>query len=110
MADGDCYKAAFDEATGASEGHQDSGLLLCHGTPLGTGGDAEGLRYGHAWVEDPERDVVIEKSNGNDSIIPRDLYYEVGSIDADEVTRYSYEEALENAVRSGHYGPWEENL
>lgn len=52
--DGDCYSAAFELAQkltsrfGKEEGTE---VKVVHGIPLGTGGEAAGIRYGHAWVE-----------------------------------------------------------
>ena len=52
--DGDCYSAAFNllenltERFGKQEGTE---VRMVHGIPLGTGGEAAGIRYGHAWVE-----------------------------------------------------------
>ena len=52
--DGDCYPAAFELAQklenkfGKEEGTE---VRVVHGIPLGTGGEAAGIRYGHAWVE-----------------------------------------------------------
>ena len=52
--DGDCYEAAFNLAEKLSrqfESDDNVEVRLVHGIPLGTGGEAAGMRYGHAWVE-----------------------------------------------------------
>ena len=50
---GNCYKAAMTtaETIGKRIGVPDSSVRITHGVPLGTGGDAQGIRYNHAWVE-----------------------------------------------------------
>lgn len=52
--DGDCYEAASSMASrlrGEEFGFSDDQIRIVHGVPLGTGGDATGIRYGHAWTE-----------------------------------------------------------
>jgi len=50
---GNCYEAAMTtaETIGKRIGVPDSSIRIAHGVPLGTGGDAQGIRYNHAWVE-----------------------------------------------------------
>lgn len=84
------------------------GATLCHGWPLGTGGNAKGLRYWHAWLETGDG-LVLELSNGHRKAIPRDLYYEAGSIDPRLVTRYTREEAEEISDAFNDFGPWVPN-
>lgn len=99
---GDCYKVAWHLVT--EEGADD--MTLCHGEVTGTGGKARGLRYGHAWVE--VDGCAIDRSNGNDVTLKDVMYYAAGSIDEEEITRYTAEEARIHALRTGNYGPWEE--
>ena len=52
--DGDCYEAASnmaDRLKGPEFGFTDDQIRIVHGVPLGTGGEAMGIRYGHAWAE-----------------------------------------------------------
>ena len=52
--DGDCYVAAvdaIDRLASPEFGFSKSNMRVVHGIPLGTGGEAQGVRYGHAWVE-----------------------------------------------------------
>jgi len=52
--DGDCYSAAFELAqklTNRFSKEEGTEVKVVHGIPLGTGGEAAGIRYGHAWVE-----------------------------------------------------------
>lgn len=98
--DGDCFQVAFDLC--AKEG-----LTLVHGIPLGTGGEALGKRYWHAWCETADG-YVIDASNGKGdkpARLPRELYYLFGKIE--HTWRYDILEAQIIASIEGHYGPWE---
>lgn len=106
---GDCYAAAARFATEVSLGlHPFSAddIRVCHGEAEGTGGDALGLRYGHAWVE-VHGQIVIDRSNGNDIIVRADYYYDIGHVT--NVHRYTLEEVKHYTQRTGHYGPWEDD-
>ena len=101
---GDCFSAAgryimdmrFREPTGK--------CTLVHGIVAGQGA-INGIRFLHAWVEN--ENTVIDKSNGRDLSIPKDFYYVLGHINADETVRYTCEEASNKMMESGHYGPWD---
>jgi hypothetical protein len=83
-------------------------VRIVHGYPLGTGGEAEGLRYPHAWVEFTENGVewVRDYSNGNKFEFPKVLYYAIGNIEEDDASKYEIEEAMKLMKESQHYGPW----
>lgn len=52
--DGDCFVAAtemVDRLVSSEFGIDRSQIKLVHGIPLGTGGEAGGMRFPHAWVE-----------------------------------------------------------
>ena len=52
--DGDCFSAAHDMLSTLRKqpyNFTSDQIRLVHGTPLGTGGEAEGIRFPHAWVE-----------------------------------------------------------
>lgn len=98
---GDCYEVALGVLLDFGSG---SDAVLCHGVPLGTGGEAKGLRFGHAWVE--VGDMVIDRSNGHDVEMPRVLYYAIGNIEPERVRRYNWREAAERALSTEHSGPW----
>lgn len=110
---GDCFRASLDTATELLAKDPACRLFVVHGEPVGTGGEAEGIRYPHAWVEaevgggNSTGFVVIDRSNGKSFVVDRELYYSVGSIVHDDVRRYTAKEALSLAVKHGHYGPWE---
>jgi len=99
---GDCYDTAAAFVVEAS----DPNTVLCHGTALGTGGEALGLRYGHAWVEVEVAGewLVIDRANGFDYLGRRDRYYAAGTIR--EVKRYPKALAMQMLLQRRHYGPW----
>ena len=120
---GNCYEKAFNFL------HETMGdgikYLLCHGT-VGDFETEEGYveEHGHAWIEYMEMYEVptllngrikhkvevwfcIDKSNGHDSILPRDAYYQFGNVK--DVHRYSVAEAIRNAIKTGHFGTWHED-
>lgn len=105
-ADGDCYKKAFHIIT---DFKFPIPAFLCHGAPTGTGGEVDGMKFGHAWVE-LRGDIgalVIDFSNGHKLTAPRRVYYEVGMILPGEVRAYTRQEAIEHVLEHGHYGHWD---
>lgn len=69
--DGDCYSATLDAAISLAASNPTAKIRVVHGVPLGTGGDAEGIRYGHAWVEietSPQEDLAALLENVSDEI------------------------------------------
>ena len=98
---GDCYEVAGRIAIDARDEY-----TVCHGTVVGTGGPHHGRAFGHAWVEFERGGVafVMDQSNGNDVVIPAELYYRLGSIT--DVARYTGREACQRMVDTGHFGPW----
>lgn len=68
----------------------------------------EGLRYGHAFIEDDEN--VYDFSNNREIIIPKQLYYYFGDInprDKKKFRKYTFKEAREKMLSTGHYGCWD---
>ena len=115
---GDCYEAAakymMDEC---NFGADDCDLALVHGEVSGQG-PLEGVRYGHAWVEDG--DTVIDKSNGKDLRMPKAIYYALGQINREtfgadgydpvggqNVHRYTWPEMRKKLLDYEHWGPWD---
>lgn len=100
MNGGDCYVVAAKLAIDNPE------FVLCHGTAHGTGGDALGLDFDHAWCEVEIAGVwfVVDKSNGRDHLGPREPYYEAGTIRG--VQRYEHATVLTMVLAHRHYGPY----
>jgi ADP-ribose pyrophosphatase YjhB (NUDIX family) len=107
---GDCFFSAISKAQELAEAYDN--VRVVHGVPLGTGGEAEGLRYPHAWVEFTQNiggidiEFIADFSNGNEVVIPKELYYKVGNIDPEFNRAYSINEIEEKIEENGHAGPW----
>ncbi len=101
-AKGKCYEQA---AKLLLDGLYDD-LILCHGYLKYPGkGEHYGKKCGHAWCELNE--FVFEfKPNGEEVLIPKQDYYELGQIRPADVKRYTAEEAMANIVSTGHWGEW----
>lgn len=108
--DGDCFEAAIFKARELADTYED--VRVVHGVPLGTGGEAEGLRFPHAWVEftqmigDFPVEFVADFSNGNEVIIPKQMYYQIGNIDPDFNKSFDVDEVERLIDENGHAGPW----
>lgn len=70
-------------------------------------GRLKGYRYVHSWLE--INDEVIDMSNGKHLILSKELYYALGDVKEvpGQYVRYSRREALNKALDTMHYGPWE---
>ena len=104
--DGDCFSEAVQQARKLANAYDK--VKIVHGYPLGTGGEAAGLRFPHAWAEF-ERDGEVwvrDYSNGNKFEFPKILYYAIGNIEEEDVSRYDIKEAETNMIENEHYGPW----
>lgn len=95
-------------------------VRLCHGYPIGAGGEVEGKKMGHAWVEGKQNVPIAGGGGGggtikvdmvfdadSDTTVPCGLFYAIGQINFKEVQRYTKEEARTKALSTGHWGPWE---
>ena len=68
----------------------------------------EGLRYGHAFIEDDEN--VYDFSNNREIIMPKQIYYYFGDInprDKKKYRKYTFKEAREKMLSTGNYGCWD---
>jgi DNA polymerase III epsilon subunit-like protein len=103
---GDCFSTAVEQAAILAKKYDD--VKIVHGYPLGTGGEALGLRFPHAWVEFTENGVewVRDYSNGNRVEFPKILYYSIGNIEEKDANKYSRDEAQKMMIERQHYGPW----
>jgi len=111
---GDCYDAAGKYILYASKLHMGGGevgdaegLILVHAEVNGQG-PLEGTTFGHALVIDTATDTVIDKSNGRDLHMPKDLYYAIAGIPwIDNYFEYTPEQMMKNLVKYRHWGPWD---
>ena len=103
-ADGDCYEAAGNYMMGHSVfPSRNNNLRLVHGEVTGQG-SLEGVKYGHAWVEDGN--TVIDTSNGRNIRMPKAAYYALGQI-GDNVHVYTPQEFRRKVMKHEHWGPWD---
>ncbi len=98
---GDCYRAAANYVIDHALFGKEKGLVLVHGTATGQG-PIEGIKFGHAWVEDGS--VVIDVSNGENITMPRMFYYAIGQIE--HTVKYTPEQTRDRLIKHGHFGPW----
>lgn len=105
-ANGDCYEIAGKFIMDDVIFNDDSRKILVHAIVKGQGPLA-GVEFGHAWIEDGN--TVIDKSNGRNITIPKQVYYAIGNIEdtPDKMRRYDAEEARKKMMEHEHYGPWD---
>ncbi len=97
---GDCYKANGKKII---EMINIPNCFLCHGTVVGQKGTpVEGQCYDHCWIE--IQDVVMDFSNGQEIIIKKEVYYDIGVIK--NVIRYKPKEAIKLSFKHRTWGPW----
>jgi len=105
---GDCYVIAGQVAMGIISKEIDfvGTPYVVHGIVTGQGA-IEGLKYGHAWIEDDEN--VYDWSNGRELVFPKAIYYMLGEIEDEDgkIYRYTFDEAREKMLDTGHYGSWD---
>lgn len=119
-ATGDCFPTAAHVAMELAAGGEN--VRVVHGRPMGQGPHA-GRRIWHAWVEvtrvievptqdgsvthEVELVTAVDRSNGKDLEVPAVLYRSIGELDGDDVVwSWTLEEAHQQMVTYGHYGPW----
>jgi hypothetical protein len=100
---GDCYVVNGQEFMDMALLGNDSSLRLVHGEVTGQG-PLEGVKYGHAWIEDGN--MVLDFSNGRSIIMPKSKYYEIGQI-GDNVHVYTPKQFQKRVLQYGHWGPWD---
>lgn len=113
QAKGNCYQAAGDlfmhstMMLGKKKMDYVGKPYLVHAEVAGKG-PLDGIRFGHAWVEDDE--FVYDFSNKIERVVPKDLYYLLGQVDTTDPTkyrRYTPEQAREKMLSTMHYGCWD---
>ena len=100
--DGDCYEVSGKYLMDNGMYGRNPDLVLVHGIVHGQG-KIKGIPYGHAWVEDGGE--VIDRSNGRDLRLPKELYYALGGIS--ETRRYSISDMRKKVNEHEHWGPWD---
>jgi len=98
MAVGNCFEDALNFLI------KNRDWTLVHGVPLGTGGNAKGLRYGHAWLE---KGAVVHDPSINKSFLKSE-YYQIGDIKV--TVSYSFLEARKFVIKTRQCGPWDKRI
>jgi hypothetical protein len=108
---GDCYEAAAQFCMGSVYMAEPVEFVgepyLVHAEVKGQG-KAEGIRFGHAWIEDDEN--VYDYSNGRKIVMPKIVYYAIGDIhteNSEKYQRYTFPEARAKMLKTKHYGSWD---
>lgn len=99
---GDCFEVAGRAVIQPSI----PGLKLVHAHVTGQG-KLKGKRFPHAWNE--IGDVVLDNSNGNNIVMRKEQYYDLGKVltTPGEYAIYSDVEAKKKMVQKKHFGPWD---
>ena len=83
-------------------------IQIVHGVPTLSGGKYKGKQYGHCWLEAQMGAGIMCYDTLSGSFVPKGLYYESGRIEYSKA--YTIEEAVSEALRTGIYGPWDEEV
>jgi hypothetical protein len=103
---GDCYKSAGDFCLLAPVEFIGEPYLV-HAEVRGQG-KAQGIRFGHAWVEDDEN--VYDYSNGREIVMTKVIYYAIGDIQTKnpkKYQKYTIPEARAKMLKTKNYGSWD---
>ena len=105
---GNCYPAAYRLAADADSLGL-TNVKVCHGTAVPRIGPLKGTEFTHAWVEADSPTgkgdrTAYDWSSGARAIMPAEPYRVLGGMK--DVTEYTPYEAMIQAARTGHYGPW----
>ena len=111
---GDCYIANGQEFMEIVNDNADN-VKLVHGVVKNS---LDGLEMGHCWIEKTVVGnlggkyeftyvVCIDKSNGNNIELPKEVYYFYGKIDENKVVKYNKEEYYSKLLETQNWGPWD---
>jgi hypothetical protein len=107
---GDCYEVAgrfcLNNVQEINEHKFQGKPYLVHAEVTGQG-EIEGIRFGHAWIEDDY--FIYDFSNGLQLIYPKVLYYSIGKVieEKPKYFRYEFQDANRKMAQSGNFGPWD---
>ena len=104
---GDCYEAAVNFVMDRCLFGRDCPYTIVHAEVAGQGA-LDGTNFGHAYVVDNNTGMVIDRANGRNVVMPRNVYETLGSIpQIDNFHEYAWDEARRKMVKHEHYGPWD---
>lgn len=103
-----CYPNAFNFLSAL----KNSNYRLVHGWVTSQLKEIKGVRYSHAWLENIKTRTVVDPSASMDDplVLSDFLYYKYGEIDPKRLFKYTRQEAIEMAVKTGTYGPWDDTF
>ena len=100
---GDCFVAAGRYILYSKDDNE----KLVHGVVEGQD-ELYGILFTHAWVE--RGNICIDKSNGKNLELPKNVYYALGKVREKYIKKYSKIETTKNLLKFEHWGPWDETL
>lgn len=110
---GDCFPTAnrliLDRLP--IDGTDEKDYKLVHALVHGQGA-LQGRRFVHAFILFDNK-FVIDKSNGNDIFMRKNIYYAIGGIQEKEkgaYAEYTVDEARKRMLQKGTHGPWDIDL
>ena len=104
---GDCYESAVRFVMRRCMTSEVCPYNIVHAEVSGQG-DIEGVRFGHAYVIDTRKNIVIDNSNGRRIRMPRAAYEALGQIrEINNFVEYTWNDARNKLIEHEHYGPWE---
>lgn len=83
------------------EAGPNSDIVLVHGWPTLTVEPYH--RYQHAWIEVNNQCINLQPL----LVVKKEEFYRVGKIDENECICYTFHEAHDKILNSGHWGPWD---
>lgn len=100
---GDCYDA--NGRYFLDNYRDDSSAKIVHGEVRGQG-PLKNITFGHCWIEDGN--VVIDKSNGRNIKMNKDVYYAIGNIkELNNMYKYDLKTFRKKILKYEHWGPWD---
>mgnify|MGYP001327415895 FL=1 len=106
-ATGDCFEAAVNFVMDKCTFAENCPFVIVQAEVAGQG-PLEGVSFGHAYAVDTRTNTVIDRSNGRNVMMPRDVYEMLGQINQiGNFFEYSWKEAREQMIKHEHYGPWD---
>ena len=81
--------------------NQSKNIKMAHADVVGTHGEVKGITYGHAFILLGDNEVLDVCTNIQ---MDKRKYYDMGQVS--NVKEYTTMEAVEKAVGTGHFGPW----
>ena len=107
QATGLCYKQAYDFLLNYRDAsaEEKEGAVLVHGSIVLTEGLYKGIEADHAWVEIDDK--VVDPTFNMEVFMNKEKFYKSFAVNKRSVKKYTYLEALENVIRTQHYGTWD---